>query len=98
MRGRRCSPTVERVSWMRIVYVALSVSALAFVVGLVVEGLWGGTAGETNWVDQSFGFAMWAGGAFTMLFSIVLVASLVVAGVFRLIGGRRATGPHREGE
>jgi uncharacterized membrane protein len=82
---------------MRIVYVGLSVSAVALVAGLVAEGLWGGSPDQANWVDQSFGFAMWAGGAFTMLFSIVLVASLFIARVFRFIGGHKHAGPRREG-
>jgi uncharacterized membrane protein len=75
--------------WRRFLYVALSISAAAFVVGLVAEGLWGGTDGETNWVDQSFGLAMWLGGLLVMIFAVLLLASLVIAGAFRGVAKRR---------
>jgi uncharacterized membrane protein len=73
----------------RLLYLALSVSSTAFAVGLVAEGFWGGTAGETNWVDQSFGLAMWLGGFLVIVFAVLLFASLVIAGAVRGVGKRR---------
>jgi len=79
---------VERRLWTRFLYLALSVSASALVVGLVADGFWGGTAGQTNWVDQSFGFVMYLAGALTMLLAVLLVASLLIAGAYRLLWNR----------
>jgi uncharacterized membrane protein len=69
--------------WRRFLYRALSLSSAAFVVGLVAEGFWGGTGGETNWVDQSFGFAMYLGFALTIVLAALLLMSVLIAGAFR---------------
>lgn len=81
---------VERRSWRRFLNLALSVSSAAFVVGLLADGFWGGTDGETTWVDQSFGFVMYLAGAFTMLLAVLLVASQLIAGAYRLLLEPRA--------
>jgi uncharacterized membrane protein len=76
--------------WRRFLYLALAVSSAAFVVGLVTEGFWGGTDGQTNWVDQSFGFAMYLGAALSVALATLLLACLLIAGAFRLIWRRRS--------
>ena len=78
--------------------IALSLSFAALVIGMVAEGFWGGSAGETNWVDQSFGLAMWAGGALTLGFAFVLVANGVFAGVCRLVNRLGSAASARKGD
>src|SRR5262245_10751841 len=88
MRASRRMPTVERMRWRRFLHLALSLSAAAFVVGLIVEGFWGVDDVETNWVDQSFGFVMYFAGALTVLLALLLAASVLVAGAYRLLWNR----------
>jgi hypothetical protein len=78
--------------FVRWIAIAFAVSVFAFVLGTVVEGFWGGKGGETNWVDQTFGFAMYLGAAVAALCVPVLVLSLLVAGAARL---RRRRGRNR---
>jgi uncharacterized membrane protein YcjF (UPF0283 family) len=73
--------------------VLFAASLAAFIIGTVVEGLWGASVHNrgTNWVDQTFGAAMWIGAALTVLLGLVLVASLLVVGIVRLARRLRAT-------
>ena len=98
MSDDRRRSTVGRVRRPRFLYVAFTLSFAAFVVGTLAEGFWGGSAGETNWVDQSFGLAMWAGGALSLGFAFVLVANLVIARMFRLVNRLSSTISNREGK
>jgi hypothetical protein len=68
---------------VRILSLALVISALVFSLGFVVEGFWGGM-NETNWVDQSFGLGMYLGAALAPLFAVLLAGCLVITGAFRL--------------
>lgn len=88
---------VERPPWRRLLYLALWLSSAAFVIGLVADGFWGGTDGQTNWVDQSFGFAMYLGGALSIALAIVLLASLFLSGAFQLIQKRRTASEQQRG-
>jgi glycine cleavage system pyridoxal-binding protein P len=60
--------------WKRFLVVAPCTAAAAFVI----------------WVDQSFGLAMWLGGLLVMVFAVVLLASLLVAGALCGVAKRRA--------
>jgi K+-transporting ATPase A subunit len=80
---------VRAMRWRRFPYLALSLSSTAFAAGLVADGFWGGTDGDTNWVDQSFGLAMWLGGFLVIVFAVMLFISLVIAGAVRGVGKRR---------
>jgi apolipoprotein N-acyltransferase len=79
--------------WVRWTAVLFAASLAAFIIGTVIEGFWGASANGsgTNWVDQTFGAAMWIGAALTVLFGLVLVASLLVVGIVRLARRLRAT-------
>ena len=79
---------VVRLRWRGFVFAAMWVSAAAFVVGLVVEGFWGGTDGTTSWVDQSFGFAMYLGAALSIALAGLVLVSLLIARALRLLGNR----------
>ena len=83
--------------WRRFLYLALSVASAALVVGLIADGFWGGTDGQTNWVDQSFGFAMYLGGALSIGLAVLLLARLLVSGAFQLIRNRRTASGRQPG-
>jgi hypothetical protein len=49
-----------------------------------------GTAGERNWVDQSFGFVMYFAEHSPMLLALLLAASVLIAGVLPAAPAPRA--------
>ena len=87
---------VEHRPWRRFLCLALWVSSAAFVVGFVADGFWGGTEGQTSWVDQSFGFAMYLGGALSIALAILLLARLLISGASQLIRNARTASRHNE--
>jgi hypothetical protein len=75
--------------WRTVLYWAALVSLIAFVLGFVAEGFWGG-AGDTNWVDQTFGFAMYLGAALAVVFGVALIAGSLSSAAWRLLRRRRS--------
>jgi hypothetical protein len=78
--------------WVRWTAVLFAASLVTFAIGTVVEGFWGAGSTGTNWVDETFGFAMWLGAALTVLFGLLLVANVVVVGIVRLARRLRVPG------
>jgi hypothetical protein len=70
--------------WLRWTGFVFAGSVLALIVGAVVEGSWGSSDGGTNWVDQTFGFAMYLGAVIATVSAFVLIAAGLVVGTLRL--------------